>query len=271
MVKNIAFIGAGNMAGAIIKGLLAQGYPATSIRATTRSEQSAGQAARQLGIETSTDNLATGRWADVIVLAVKPQMLQAACESLQGALGRQLIISVAAGIDTATLARWLGREMAIVRSMPNTPSQVGLGASGLYANPQVNADEKAFAGQIASATGLCVWVEDEAQMHAITAVSGSGPAYYFLFMEAMIAAAEKLGLAPDTARQLTLQTALGAATLATRAEIPVDELKRRVMSPGGTTERAIQTFEAGHLRSLVESAMADCAARSQSLSDELAK
>ncbi|MBU2884441.1 pyrroline-5-carboxylate reductase [Gilvimarinus agarilyticus] len=271
MIKNIAFIGAGNMAGAIIKGLLAQKYPSESIRATTRSAESAERAAAQLGIHTSTDNLSTCQWADVIVLAVKPQMLQATCASLRGALDQQLIMSVAAGIDTATLGRWLDGDFAIVRSMPNTPSQVGVGASGLFANAKANRDDLAFAEQIANATGLCVWVEDEAQMHAVTAVSGSGPAYYFLFMEAMIDAGEKLGLSPETARQLTLQTALGAATLAGRADVPVGELKRRVMSPGGTTERAINAFETGHLSALVDTAMNDCAKRSQSLSDELAK
>ncbi|MDO3387597.1 pyrroline-5-carboxylate reductase [Gilvimarinus sp. SDUM040013] len=271
MIKNIAFIGAGNMAGAIIKGLLEQNYPAASIQATTRTTASAERAAAELGIHTSTDNRAAAEWADVIVLAVKPQMLQATCEGLADSINTQLIVSVAAGIDTASIARWLGNEVAVVRSMPNTPSQVGVGASGLYANTRASAADKAFAEQIATATGLCVWVQDEAQMHAITAVSGSGPAYYFLFMEAMIRAGVKLGLTPDTARQLTLQTALGAATLAGQVDVPVDELKRRVMSPGGTTERAISAFEAGNLPQLVEQAMTDCAARSQTLADELAK
>lgn len=271
MSKKITFIGAGNMAGAIIKGLLANGYPQQSIRATTRGEPSAQRAHERLGINTGTDNLAAAQWADVIVLAVKPQMLRDTCAELQAGLTDQLILSVAAGIDTQTLSQWLGGDYAIVRSMPNTPSQVGVGASGLFANTRTSADDKAFATQIAEATGLCIWVNKEEQMHAVTAVSGSGPAYYFLFMEAMIEAAQQLGLDFETAQRLTLQTALGAANLAGSAGIPVAELKQNVMSPGGTTERAIAAFENGHLRQLVATAMSDCAARSETLSQELAK
>ncbi|WP_339617055.1 pyrroline-5-carboxylate reductase [uncultured Gilvimarinus sp.] len=268
--KNIVFIGAGNMAGAIISGLLEQGYPAQAVRATTRSKESAASASERLGIAVSDDNDEAIRWADVVVLAVKPQMLQDLCNDIKPTLEQQLIVSVAAGISADSINQWLGGDKAIVRSMPNTPSQVGAGASGLYANANVSPAERAFAEQLAGATGLFIWVEDEALMHAVTAVSGSGPAYYFLFMEAMIEAGVKLGLAPESARTLTLQTALGAATLAGKAEVPVDELKRRVMSPGGTTERAIQSFEQGGLREQVSNAMADCAARSETLARELA-
>ncbi|MCP8899938.1 pyrroline-5-carboxylate reductase [Gilvimarinus xylanilyticus] len=269
MVRNIAFIGAGNMAGAIIKGLIAGDYPAERIRATTRSAESAQQAADKLGITVGTDNAETVRWAEVVVLAVKPQMLKDTCEALAPDLNQQLILSVAAGIDTRALAQWLGDDLAIIRSMPNTPSQVGVGASGLFANPKASDSDRAFAQQVAEATGLCAWVEDEALIHAVTAVSGSGPAYYFLFMEAMIEAAQKLGLDAESARTLTLQTALGAASLAAGVDTPVDQLKRNVMSPGGTTERAIHTFEQGELRELVEKAMRECAARSESLGREL--
>ncbi|WP_020210688.1 pyrroline-5-carboxylate reductase [Gilvimarinus chinensis] len=271
IVKKLAFIGAGNMAGAIIKGLIEGGYPAEQIRATTRSVDSATQAARHLGIAVSTDNQATCQWAEVIVLAVKPQMLKDTCAELSPALENQLIISVAAGIDTATLSQWLGKDLAIVRSMPNTPSQVGVGASGLFANPHTRESERDFAHQVAEATGLCIWVEDETLIHAVTAVSGSGPAYYFLFMEAMIEAGKSLGLDETSARALTLQTALGAATLANKVDTPVDQLKRNVMSPGGTTERAIHTFEDGQLRQLVQKAMNECAARSESLGRELSQ
>ena len=269
IVKNIAFIGAGNMAGAIIKGLIEGGYPASAIRATTRSDTSAAKAAAALNIEVGTDNVQAARWAEVIVLAVKPQMLKDTCQQLTSALDQQLVISVAAGIDTQALSQWLGEALAIVRRMPTTPSQVGAGASGLFANAKATAGDRAFAQQIAEATGLCIWVEDEALMHAVTAVSGSGPAYYFLFMEAMIEAGTSLGLSPESARALTLQTALGAAQLAGKVDVPVDELKRRVMSPGGTTERAIHAFEQGGLRPLIQQAMSDCAARSQALAKEL--
>ena len=268
--KNIVFIGAGNMAGAIISGLLSKGYPASAIRATTRSAESAMCAGQRLGIEVSTDNHAAIQWADVVVLAVKPQMLADVCHSIQPSLQQQLIVSVAAGIGCDDINQWLGGNRAIVRSMPNTPSQVGVGASGLYANTQVSDAQRDFAEQLAGATGLFIWVEDEALIHAVTAVSGSGPAYYFLFMEAMIEAGVQLGLTPESARKLTLQTALGAATLAGAADVPVDELKRRVMSPGGTTERAIQSFEEGGLRQQVSKAMSECAARSKTLAQELA-
>lgn len=269
IVKNITFIGAGNMAGAIIAGLLSRGYPAESVRATTRSADSAARAADKLGIETGTDNLAAVRWADVVVLAVKPQMLGQTCAELRDAIDGQLVMSVAAGIDTATLADWLGEDVALVRSMPNTPSQVGVGASGLYANARASAEDHDFATQIADATGISTWVEDESLMHAVTAISGSGPAYYFLFMEAMIETGVELGLARDSARTLALQTARGAAELASQADVEVDELKRRVMSPGGTTERAIHAFEEGGLRDLVKKAATASAERSRTLAAEL--
>lgn len=258
------------MAGAIIGGLLEQGYPATAVRATTRSCESASAASERLGIAVSSDNDAAIRWADVVVLAVKPQVLQSLCGDIKHLLDKQLIVSVAAGISADSINQWLGGAKAIVRSMPNTPSQVGVGASGLYANAQVSTAEREFAEQLAGATGLFIWLEDEALMHAVTAVSGSGPAYYFLFMEAMIEAGIQLGLSAEAARTLTLQTALGAATLAGKVDVPVDELKRRVMSPGGTTERAIHSFEDGGLRQQVKTAMTECAARSDTLARELA-
>lgn len=267
--RPLLFIGAGNMARAIIQGLLARGYPAGQLRATTRSAASARAAEQALGIRVDTDNLAAAEWAEVVVLAVKPQMLADACAPLRGKLAGKLVISVAAGIDTATLGRWLGAELAIVRSMPNTPSQVGAGASGLFANPHVNHDQREFAEHLAAATGTVVWVEDEHLMHAVTAVSGSGPAYFFHFFEAMIAAATELGLSAEQARALTLQTARGAAALAAAAEVEVGELKRRVMSPGGTTEQAIRTFEEADLAAIVRRAMRAAAARSESLSREL--
>ncbi len=269
MVRNIAFIGAGNMAGAIIKGLIVGGYPADRIRATTRSAESAVKAASKLEISVDTDNAAAVQWADVVVLAVKPQMLKDTCQALAPNLDKQLILSVAAGVDTHALQQWLGEDLAIIRSMPNTPSQVGVGASGLFANANASDSDRAFAQQVAEATGICAWVNDEALIHAVTAVSGSGPAYYFLFMEAMIEAAQKLGLDAESARTLTLQTALGAASLAVGVDTPVDQLKRNVMSPGGTTERAINAFEQGELRPLVEKAMRECADRSESLGREL--
>jgi pyrroline-5-carboxylate reductase len=176
---------------------------------------------------------------------------------------------VAAGLECDAIERWLGGEIALVRCMPNTPSLVATGASGLYANGRVSAGQKRQAEQVMGAVGLAVWVDQEAQLEAVTAVSGSGPAYYFLLMEAMIAAGEKLGLSRDVSTQLTLQTALGAARMAQASDVAPAELRRRVTSPKGTTERAIQAFQQGGLEALVEKAMNDCAHRSRELAEEL--
>lgn len=265
----LAFIGAGNMARAIIQGLLAEGYPPALLRATTSSTTSAAAAEEALGISVSSDNLTAVSGAEVVVLAVKPQMLAQVCQPLKGALGNKLVISVAAGVETTTLEHWLGEELALVRIMPNTPCQIGTGASGLFANARVSTEQRQFTAQLAAATGTFVWVEEEQLMHAITAVSGSGPAYFFHFFAAMMAAAVELGLSPEQARELTLQTASGAAALAAASDEHVTELKQRVMSPGGTTEQAINVFEQAQLTDIVSRAMRAAAARSESLAQAL--
>ncbi|WP_111642093.1 pyrroline-5-carboxylate reductase [Marinimicrobium alkaliphilum] len=265
----LAFIGAGNMARSIIGGLVAEGYPADAISASDLHQDTLDAMVRDFGIGVgASDTLAAN--ADVIVLAVKPQGLKAVAQSLQPSLThRPLIISIAAGITAESLAQWLGQEQAIVRCMPNTPSLVKAGASGLFANTHTSNTQKAVAEQVMSAVGLVEWFDDERQLDAVTAVSGSGPAYYFLVMEAMIDAAESLGLPRDSATRLTLQTALGAAELARASDVDVAELRRRVMSPGGTTERAIQSFEQDQLRATFARAMTLCAERSAELAKEL--
>jgi pyrroline-5-carboxylate reductase len=256
----LAFIGAGNMACAIIGGLLKQGYPAEKIIATARSAESQ-QRAKALGLtQVHADNRAAVSTADVVILAVKPQMMRDVIGGFADLLrSGQLFISVAAGLETTTLAGWLNPQHnftpAIVRCMPNTPALVGLGASGLFANPQVHDTQKALCAYLFNAVGISVWVDDENLMDAVTAVSGSGPAYVFMVLEAMQNAAGQLGLPADIARQLSLQTVLGAATLATQSNDAPAELRRKVTSPGGTTERAINTFEQGQLRELFVSAM----------------
>nr|WP_281412030.1 pyrroline-5-carboxylate reductase [Motiliproteus sediminis] len=267
----MAFIGTGNMASAIIGGLLAKGYPAERIWATARSQDKVERMAGDWGIHTTTDNLAAVNAADLVVLAVKPQMMKSLCLSLADAVqARQpLVMSVAAGLEAATIEQWLGGDLAMVRCMPNTPSLVETGACGLFANERVSSAQREQAEQVMGAVGIALWLENEAQIDNVIAVSGSGPAYYFLLMEAMIAAGERQGLSREVSTQLTLQTALGAARMAQASDVDVAELRRRVTSPGGTTEQAILRFEQGGLPALVDAAMDACAERSREMAREL--
>jgi len=265
----LAFIGAGNMARSIIGGLVQEGYPAERIRASDLNRDALAQLSRDFGIGTG-DNAAVAEWAEVVVLAVKPQVMKTVTEALRPSLAHHpLLISIAAGIDGASLSRWLGEDQAIVRCMPNTPALVKTGASGLYANRHTSDAQRKQAEQILGAVGTVQWLDDEALMDAVTAVSGSGPAYFFLVMEAMIDAGVQQGLTREAATELTLQTALGAATLARASDVGVDELRRRVMSPGGTTEAAIESFERDGLRDTFQRAMTACAERSVSLAKAL--
>ena len=207
-----------------------------------------------------------------MVLATKPQVLKQVSQALAPSLNDgQLIVSIAAGISCASLANWLGAERAIVRCMPNTPALLRQGASGLYANAAVSAAQRELAEQLLSAVGLALWLENEQQIDAVTAVSGSGPAYFFLLIEAMTAAGEKLGLSREIAEQLTLHTALGAARMATSSDVDAAELRRRVTSPNGTTEAAIKAFQAGGFEALVQQALDAAAHRSAELAEQLGK
>lgn len=267
--STLAFIGAGNMARSIIGGLVQEGYPSTKIFASDRNAETLEQLAADFGIGSGENHdIASG--ADVVILAVKPQVMKSVAEALRPALAHKpMIVSIAAGIDGASLSRWLGEEQAIVRCMPNTPSLVKAGASGLYANAHTTEAQRAVAEQVMGAVSKVEWLPSEALMDAVTAVSGSGPAYFFLVMEAMIDAGVELGLERDVAAKLTMQTALGAAQLAQHSDVGVDELRRRVMSPGGTTEAAIQSFEQDQLRQTFKRAMTACADRSAALAREL--
>jgi len=266
----IAFIGAGNMAKSIIGGLLAEGFNPATISASGPRQERLDLVANQFGISVTTSNQHLASTADVVVLAVKPQMLKAVAMELRETLAHKpLIISVAAGITTQSLALWLGEDQAIVRCMPNTPSQLRAGASGLYANDLVSDSQRALADRILRAVGVVEWLADEQLLNAVTAVSGSGPAYFFLVMEAMIEAGVAMGLTHDSARTLTLQTALGAALLAQNSDVDVAELRRRVTSPNGTTEQAIQSFEQDNIRAVFQRAMDACAARAQAMSEQL--
>ena len=259
------------MASAIIGGLLAKGYPAERIWASDPSAEKLQQMADDWGISISDDNQAVTSASEVLVLAVKPQVLGEVATALKPALVQKqpLVISIAAGIMVESMERWLGESTAIVRCMPNTPALVETGASGLFANSQVSDIQKQQAERILSAVGIALWVDTEEQLDAVTAVSGSGPAYYFLVMEAMIEAGKRLGLSTEVSTQLTLQTALGASKMALASDVDAAELRRRVTSPNGTTEKAVEAFEQGDIRGLFDSAMEACAARSKSLAEEL--
>jgi pyrroline-5-carboxylate reductase len=270
----IAFIGAGNMAASLIGGLRAQGVPAERIRASDPGAEQRAKVSAEHGIFICADNAEAVAGVDVIVLAVKPQVMKSVCQALAPHLTEgQLIVSIAAGIPCDSLERWLGEQAAavpaIVRCMPNTPALLGQGVSGLYATARVSAEQRQQAEQLLSAVGVALWLDDEQQIDAVTAVSGSGPAYFFLLIEAMTAAGEQLGLPRETAAQLTLQTALGAARMALESEVDAAELRRRVTSPNGTTEAAIKSFQAGGFEALVHQALNAAATRSAELAEQL--
>jgi pyrroline-5-carboxylate reductase len=269
--QRIAFIGAGNMATSIIGGLIAKGVPPRSIIASDPYPQSLAKLTATAPVRVTNDNNEAISNADVVVLAVKPQVMKPVLEALEPAAqdNKPLFISIAAGIESRSINKWLGGNMAIVRCMPNTPALVQTGATALYANEHVQDQQRENAHQILRAVGIALWVNDENQLDAVTAVSGSGPAYFFMVMEAMQRAGEQLGLTPDIARQLTLQTALGSAQMAIASDVDAAELRRRVTSPNGTTFEAIKVFENGGLQSLFTEAMTACRDRSISLADEM--
>jgi pyrroline-5-carboxylate reductase len=269
----IAFIGAGNMAASLIGGLRAQGIDASAIRASDRGAEQRSKISAEHGIETFSSNAEAIQDADVIVLSVKPQVMKEVCLELAAHIGKQqLVVSIAAGISCASLEKWLskpGAVAAIVRCMPNTPALLRQGVSGLYGNAQVSIEQRQQAEQLLGAVGLALWLDKEELIDAVTAVSGSGPAYFFLLIEAMTAAGEKLGLPRETAAQLTLQTALGAARMAVASDVDACELRRRVTSPAGTTEAAIKSFQADGFEALVEKALNAAAQRSAELAEQL--
>jgi pyrroline-5-carboxylate reductase len=271
-MATLTFIGAGNMSTSIIGGLIEQGYNANEITACDPNSDSLKHIQDKFGIHTEADNTIPSATCDVIVLAVKPQALKIVTLALRDVIhSRQqapLIISIAAGINCEHIQQWLEIDIAVVRCMPNTPALVGQGASGLYANKHTSDQQKNIAEQLLSAVGYATWVEEENLIDAVTAISGSAPAYFFLLMEAMIDAGVKQGLDRESATQLTLQTAMGAATLAKGSDVTVDELRRRVTSPNGTTEQAILSYEKAGLRTIVETAMQQCADRSVEMAKE---
>lgn len=270
MKQQITFIGGGNMANSIIGGLVAQGFDSKNIQVCDPVAETRMALEQNLGVVTTDDNRSAAAAAGTIILAVKPQIMAQVCQELRPGLGHKpLIISIAAGIPLAKLATWLGDDLAIVRCMPNTPALVQAGASGLYANDHCSQEQRQLAETILSSVGIVEWLADEDLIDAVTAVSGSGPAYFFLFMEAMIDAGVGQGLSREAAANLAIQTCLGAGQLAKSSDVDVAELRRRVCSPGGTTLKAIESFEKNNVRGMVREAMQACALRAKEMADEL--
>lgn len=266
--QNICFIGGGNMAQALIGGLLSRGLPTTRITVSDPVEQ-IRHILEDKGIQTTTNNVEAIQHADVVVLAVKPQVLATVLQPLTGLLSDKLVISIIAGAEIQTISALIGGSQRIVRVMPNTPALVQTGAHGLYATPTVSAKDRDLASQILAATGLTLWVENEAQIDAVTAVSGSGPAYFFYLMESMIQAGKNLGLDEKVATALTLQTALGAAQMAITSSNSPAELRKNVTSPNGTTQAALEVFDQAQISQHIQAALAAAQKRSQELAQTL--
>jgi pyrroline-5-carboxylate reductase len=269
-IRRLAFIGGGNMAAALISGLTKRGWPAERLVVADPSQDALRRLVRDYGIVVAADNVDAVQGAEVVVLAVKPQQMRAVALSLAPHLSitRPLLISVAAGIPHSALARWFGPQVPVIRTMPNRPALNGFGATGLYAPAGVGASARGHAEDIMSAVSATVWVEHESQMDTVTALSGSGPAYFFLFMEALEAAAHERGLPTEIAHRLTLETAFGAAQMARHSKDSLATLREQVTSKGGTTAAALEVLDAAGLRAIVAHAVAAADRRSAELAAE---
>ncbi len=269
--EKIGFVGGGNMAACLMTGLIQSGFSAQNIWVSDVREEVLQKLAANLNVNTTTENTQLAQAVDVIVLAVKPQVLREAAQEISAIVQKRqsLVVSIAAGICQKSLTHWLGEHVAIVRSMPNTPALVMSAVTALHANEYVSKDAKQLAENILRAVGITLWVEHESELDAVTAVSGSGPAYFFLLMEAMEWAAVELGLNEKTARILVQQTALGAAKIALESSDTPAQLRQRVTSPGGTTQKALEVFEQGEFKQLVSKALHAARDRSVELSKEL--
>jgi pyrroline-5-carboxylate reductase len=269
-IRRLAFIGGGNMAAALIGGLTKRGLPAERLVAADPSHDALERLARDYRIAVTSDNAEAVHGAEVVVLAVKPQLVRAVALSLAPhlSISRPVLISVAAGIPHAALARWFGPLVPVIRTMPNRPALNGFGATGLYAPAELGAAPRAVAEDVMAAVGATIWVEHESQMDTVTALSGSGPAYFFLFMEALEAAAQARGLPPEIAHRLTLETAYGAAQMARDSTDSLATLREQVTSKGGTTAAALEVLDAAGLRAIVAHAVAAADRRSAELAAE---
>ena len=266
----IGFIGAGNMAYALIKGLINNGYGAENIKVSDLDESLLSSRNVELGIETFADNSSLVVACDVVVLAVKPQVMSSVCKGLNKAIEpSHLFVSIAAGIRASDICRWLGDDYALVRTMPNTPALVQQGATGLFANDLVTESHKEIVVSVLSAIGDCFWVNEEKLIDAITAISGSGPAYFFLMMQSMTQAGIALGLDQETASALSVKTALGASVMAANSAENPKQLRANVTSPNGTTQAAIESFQDQNFEGIVANATRAAFDRAHELSIQL--
>lgn len=269
--QHIGFIGGGNMASSLIGGLISNGYPSDKITVSDLDAEKLARLNAQFNINTEQDSEVLANAVEIIVLAVKPQHMQSVAQQISPAVQekRPLIVSIAAGIREASLENWLGGNLAIVRCMPNTPALVKTGATGLHANNHVSDEQKNTTESVLRSVGITVWVETEQELDTVTALSGSGPAYFFLVMEALEQAAIDAGLDQKTARLLTQETAIGAAKMALASSESAATLRQHVTSPGGTTEAALGVMEKQGLRGIFHDAVVAAKQRSEELSDEL--
>jgi len=267
----IAFVGGGNMASALIGGLLKKGVDASWISVIEVSPAARERLAARHGVRASTAPDAATQKADTLVLAVKPQDLRPAAAALAGSVRGRLVISIAAGVRLEALSRWLGGHRKLVRCMPNTPALIGAGISGLYALPEVSQDERKRTETILGAVGEVVWLSEERLLDPVTAVSGSGPAYVFWFIEQLAESARKMGIPADAASKLALHTVLGAARLAAGSEESPAELRRNVTSKGGTTEAALKVFDEEQLAQRFARALEAASRRGADIGAELGK
>lgn len=266
---NIAIIGGGNMARALVGGLIARGHEARSIRVVEIDPEARSTVAARFGVATFAEIEAPAvQSADVVVIAVKPHIVRTVAVELAALLERQVVLTIAAGIRLADLSRWLGGYRRLVRAMPNTPALIGAGIAGLSAMPGVDGEGRSRAAAVLDAVGATLWCEREQDLDAVTAVSGSGPAYVFYFMEALDAAARELGFSPEEARRLAVATFSGAVRLAEQGDSEPAVLRAQVTSKGGTTERAIATLEAQRVRDAIVAAVKAAAARAREMGEQ---
>ena len=269
----ISFIGGGNMASALLAGLVGKLAAGPDIHVVDPNEEALQRLNAQYGVSVAGGITSAVAASEVVVLAVKPQQMREVASVLSGQLAasRPLVLSIAAGIRSADLSRWLGGYGAIVRCMPNTPALIGQGITGMVATQGVSAAQKEVADKIMRAVGKTVWLDDEALLDPVTAVSGSGPAYVFFFLEAMQQAAQELGLSAEQGRQLALATFTGAAQLAAQSDEPVEVLRQRVTSKGGTTHAAITSMEQAGVKKAIVDAIKAASARGRELGEEMGK
>ena len=266
----IGFIGAGNMAYALIKGLLNNGFDANQINISDPNEELLQSRESELEVTTYSDNTSLLSNSDIIFFSVKPQVLSSVCLELKGVVkSKHLFVSIVAGIRSSDINRWLGGNFALIRTMPNTPALFQTGVTGLFANELVNNEQKSLVSSILSSVGECFWVDEEKLIDAITAISGSGPAYFFLLMQSMTQAGMALGLDEETANSLSIQTAYGASLMANKTGKDSRTLRAEVTSPNGTTQSAIESFQDQNFEGIVANATRAAYDRARELSNEL--